>query len=177
MSRPTKKRTSRRLSAVTLLKIEAMNCLNLPFSFTLRILLAFELFLYRELQLKPLELFEGLVGSFDALEIVDVVVGEILHRGEIAVEHTTSHVEVASVTSVFSPFVVEVLECLNQRLDGLNHAVNIEIHELLQILMRCVVHEQVGSSFLTLVFLQVLGGGVFDSKGFHCGDFLGSTID
>lgn len=58
MSRPKKKRTSSMLSPVTLLKIEAMNCLNLPFSFMLRILLAFELFLNRELQLKPLELFE-----------------------------------------------------------------------------------------------------------------------
>ena len=46
------------LSPDTLLKIEAMNCLNLPFSFMLRILLSFELFLNRELQLKTLELFE-----------------------------------------------------------------------------------------------------------------------
>lgn len=52
-----KKITSMRLLSATLLKIEAKNCLNLPFSFTLRILLAFELFLYREFQLKPLELF------------------------------------------------------------------------------------------------------------------------
>ena len=58
MSRPTKKRTSRRLLSATLLKIEAMNCLNLPLFFTLRILLSFELFLNRELQLKTLELFE-----------------------------------------------------------------------------------------------------------------------
>ena len=58
MSSHTKKRTSRRLSPDILLKIEAKNCLNLPFSFTLRILLSFELFLNRELQLKPLELFE-----------------------------------------------------------------------------------------------------------------------
>lgn len=58
MSSHTKKRTSRRLSPVTLLKIEAMNRLNLPYSFTLRILLSFELLLNREFQLKPLELFE-----------------------------------------------------------------------------------------------------------------------